>query len=57
MQKQAVFHLISKHLLNILMFKISLVFSLWIIIVFEKFKETTGKAQIALKAAWFKVAP
>ena len=47
MQRRAVFHLVSKHSLNILMFKISFVFSLWIINVSEKFKETMGKAQIA----------
>ena len=48
MQKQAVFHLISKHSLNILMFKISFKFSLWIINEFEKLRETTGKAPIGV---------
>ena len=47
MQRRAVFHLISKHSLNILMFKISFVFSLLVINVFQKFRETTGKVQIA----------
>ena len=47
MQRRAVFHLIYKHSLNILMFKISFVFSLLIISVFKKFRETTGKVQIA----------
>ena len=32
---------------NILMFKISFVFSFWIINEFEKFRETKGKVQIA----------
>ena len=47
MLRRAVFHLIYKHSSNILMFKISFVFSLLIISVFEKFRETTGKEQIA----------
>ena len=42
MQKQAVFHLISKHSLR----KIPFVFSLWIINEFEKYRETDGKAPI-----------
>ena len=39
-------------LVNILMFKISFVFSLWIINEFEKFRETKGKAQIAKLDDW-----
>ena len=45
MQRRAVFHLIYKHSSNILMFKISFVFSLLIISVFEKFREATGKRE------------
>ena len=44
MQKQEVFHLISKHSLK----KIPFVFSLWIINEFEKLRETTGKAPIGI---------